>query len=278
MDLANFQQIRSVDLTTFQQIRPNNLLTDLVYVDLATFQQIRSVWTSQPSNRSGLCGPNKLLNRSGLCGPNNLPTDQDLSHLYHWRYSGGRPLFGRVSSTKPRVRDPSSGFPPSSASSRQIAPHPPPSSLVLPARSSFNFSSVVLSVSVSLVLCCDEREGLHGQAVLKISRNRRPFRELCEGLHTLPWSVSVDFGKKYKHTVCWSNSSVLFVVTSALQTLHKVSSKAREHNFFLGGLTHDWVSYYERRIESDRSCLNEWHTMDSLESRRPPSPDSVRTR
>nr|CAD7604548.1 unnamed protein product [Timema genevievae] len=65
---------------------------------------------------------------------------------------------------------------------------------------------------------------------------------------------------------------------SALQTLHKVSSKAREHNFFLGGLTHDWVSYYERRIESDRSCLNEWHTMDSLESRRPPSPDSVRTR
>ncbi|XP_063220767.1 protein phosphatase Slingshot isoform X2 [Bacillus rossius redtenbacheri] len=65
---------------------------------------------------------------------------------------------------------------------------------------------------------------------------------------------------------------------SALQTLHKVSSKARELNFFLGGLTHDWVSYYEQRIESDRSCLNEWHAMDSLESRRPPSPDSVRTK
>ncbi|KAJ8880969.1 hypothetical protein PR048_017442 [Dryococelus australis] len=68
------------------------------------------------------------------------------------------------------------------------------------------------------------------------------------------------------------------VTRSALQTLHKVSSKAREHNFFLGGLTHDWVSYYEQRIESDRSCLNEWHAMDSLESRRPPSPDSVRTK
>ncbi|XP_069703862.1 protein phosphatase Slingshot isoform X2 [Periplaneta americana] len=65
---------------------------------------------------------------------------------------------------------------------------------------------------------------------------------------------------------------------SALQTLHKVSSKAREQNYFLGGLTHDWVSYYEQRIESDRSCLNEWHAMDSLESRRPPSPDSVRTK
>lgn len=65
---------------------------------------------------------------------------------------------------------------------------------------------------------------------------------------------------------------------SALQTLHKVSSKAREQNYFLGGVTHDWVSYYEQRIESDRSCLNEWHAMDSLESRRPPSPDSLRSK
>lgn len=71
---------------------------------------------------------------------------------------------------------------------------------------------------------------------------------------------------------------ILFCFRSALQTLHKVSSKAREHNYFLGGLTHDWVSYYEQRIESDRSCLNEWHAMDNLESRRPPSPDSVRTK
>jgi protein phosphatase slingshot len=65
---------------------------------------------------------------------------------------------------------------------------------------------------------------------------------------------------------------------SALQTLHKVSSKAREQNYFQGGLTHDWVDYYEKRIESDRSCLNEWHAMDNLESKRPPSPDSIRTK
>ncbi|XP_054290909.1 protein phosphatase Slingshot isoform X2 [Macrosteles quadrilineatus] len=65
---------------------------------------------------------------------------------------------------------------------------------------------------------------------------------------------------------------------SALQTLHKVSSKAREHNYFLGGVTHEWVSYYEQRIESDRSCLNEWHAMDSLESRRPPSPDCLHSK
>ncbi|XP_022918402.1 protein phosphatase Slingshot isoform X2 [Onthophagus taurus] len=65
---------------------------------------------------------------------------------------------------------------------------------------------------------------------------------------------------------------------SALQTLHKVSSKARQENYYQGGVTHSWVSYYEERIESDRSCLNEWHAMDNLESRRPPSPDSVRTK
>ncbi|KAJ6639861.1 Protein phosphatase Slingshot [Pseudolycoriella hygida] len=65
---------------------------------------------------------------------------------------------------------------------------------------------------------------------------------------------------------------------SALQTLHKVSGKARRNNFYPGGPSHEWVSYYEDRIESERSCLNEWNAMDSLESRRPPSPDAVRNK
>lgn len=65
---------------------------------------------------------------------------------------------------------------------------------------------------------------------------------------------------------------------SALQTLHKVSQKARENNFYPGGPSHDWLSYYESRIESDQSCLNEWNTMDSIESRRPPSPDAIRNK
>ncbi|XP_059481156.1 protein phosphatase Slingshot isoform X2 [Neocloeon triangulifer] len=65
---------------------------------------------------------------------------------------------------------------------------------------------------------------------------------------------------------------------SALQTLHKVSSKARENNYFLGGLTHEWATYYEQRVDSERSCLNEWHAMDNLESKRPPSPNSLRSK
>ncbi|XP_030746870.1 protein phosphatase Slingshot isoform X2 [Sitophilus oryzae] len=65
---------------------------------------------------------------------------------------------------------------------------------------------------------------------------------------------------------------------SSLQTLHKISGKAREGNYFQGGGTHSWVEYYENHVTSDRSCLNEWHAMDCLESRRPPSPDSIRAR
>ncbi|XP_050302946.1 protein phosphatase Slingshot isoform X2 [Anthonomus grandis grandis] len=65
---------------------------------------------------------------------------------------------------------------------------------------------------------------------------------------------------------------------SALQTLHRVSAKAREGNYYQGGGTHSWVEHYEEGVTSERSCLNEWHAMDCLESRRPPSPDSVRAR
>ncbi|XP_053641553.1 uncharacterized protein ssh isoform X2 [Cherax quadricarinatus] len=62
---------------------------------------------------------------------------------------------------------------------------------------------------------------------------------------------------------------------SALQTLHKSSSRAQDAHYFLGGVNHDWVGYYERGMGSDQSCINEWNAMDSLESKRPPSPDSL---
>ncbi|XP_063821807.1 uncharacterized protein LOC135071886 [Ostrinia nubilalis] len=63
---------------------------------------------------------------------------------------------------------------------------------------------------------------------------------------------------------------------SALQTLHRASGRARELNHFAGGTSHAWCAYYEGHVDSDRSCLNEWHAMDCIESRRPPSPDSLR--
>lgn len=62
---------------------------------------------------------------------------------------------------------------------------------------------------------------------------------------------------------------------SALQTLHKSSGRAQDNHYFLGGINHDWVGFYERGVGSDQSCINEWNAMDSLESKRPPSPDSL---
>ncbi|XP_017079934.1 protein phosphatase Slingshot isoform X2 [Drosophila eugracilis] len=83
--------------------------------------------------------------------------------------------------------------------------------------------------------------------------------------------------KVYEKTHIFKPVSVQ-AMWSALQTLHKVSKKARENNFYASGPSHDWLSSYEKRIESDQSCLNEWNAMDALESRRPPSPDAIRNK
>ncbi|VVC87396.1 unnamed protein product, partial [Leptidea sinapis] len=83
-------------------------------------------------------------------------------------------------------------------------------------------------------------------------------------------------------SVCVCNQQHIFkpvsvqAMWSALQTLHRASARARELNHFAGGSSHGWCGFYESRVDSDRSCLNEWHAMDSIESRRPPSPDSLR--
>lgn len=65
---------------------------------------------------------------------------------------------------------------------------------------------------------------------------------------------------------------------SALQTLHKVCAKARENNLYPSRPSHEWAVHYDDRINSDQSCLNEWNAMDSLETRRPPSPDAIRNK
>ncbi|KAG1663990.1 Protein phosphatase Slingshot 2 [Nymphon striatum] len=88
---------------------------------------------------------------------------------------------------------------------------------------------------------------------------------------------------------------------SALQSLHRANAKAQKSHYFFEGMTHSWVSEYEKKIESDRSCLNEWvrtghgisaiswkkllpipgpgkHFMEDIESRRPPTPDPNKSR
>ncbi|XP_072003740.1 protein phosphatase Slingshot homolog 1 isoform X2 [Engystomops pustulosus] len=59
---------------------------------------------------------------------------------------------------------------------------------------------------------------------------------------------------------------------SALQILHKACEVSRRYNYFPGGLALVWASYYESCISSEQSCINEWNTMQDLESTRPDSP------
>ncbi|NWI50888.1 SSH1 phosphatase, partial [Calyptomena viridis] len=59
---------------------------------------------------------------------------------------------------------------------------------------------------------------------------------------------------------------------SALQILHKACEVARRYNYFPGGVALVWATYYESCISSDQSCINEWNTVQDLESPRSDSP------
>ncbi|XP_061461323.1 protein phosphatase Slingshot homolog 2 [Rhineura floridana] len=59
---------------------------------------------------------------------------------------------------------------------------------------------------------------------------------------------------------------------SALQSLHKACEVARINNYYPGSLFLTWVSYYESRINSDQSSVNEWNAMQDVQSHRPDSP------
>ncbi|XP_063145109.1 protein phosphatase Slingshot homolog 3 isoform X5 [Candoia aspera] len=59
---------------------------------------------------------------------------------------------------------------------------------------------------------------------------------------------------------------------SALQVLHKACSEAVCNNYFPGGGALSWTEWYQKAVNSDQSCINEWLAMSDLESVRPTSP------
>ncbi|XP_066501595.1 protein phosphatase Slingshot homolog 2b isoform X2 [Hoplias malabaricus] len=59
---------------------------------------------------------------------------------------------------------------------------------------------------------------------------------------------------------------------SALQSLHKACEVARCHNYFPGSLFLTWVSYYQSRVSSDQTHINEWNAMQDVQSHRADSP------
>ncbi|XP_067864363.1 protein phosphatase Slingshot homolog 2 isoform X2 [Heptranchias perlo] len=59
---------------------------------------------------------------------------------------------------------------------------------------------------------------------------------------------------------------------SALQSLHKACEIARTHNYYPGSLYLTWISYYESRINSNQTFINEWNAMQDVQSHRSDSP------
>eukprot|EP00118_Oscarella_pearsei_P028900 m.3226 g.3226 ORF g.3226 m.3226 type:complete len:1000 (+) comp9155_c0_seq1:112-3111(+) len=59
---------------------------------------------------------------------------------------------------------------------------------------------------------------------------------------------------------------------AAFQALHKACELARSCNYFLGGLSHTWIGYYQTQLTSDLVSLGEWNVLDDIESARPDSP------
>ncbi|XP_060133642.1 protein phosphatase Slingshot homolog 3 isoform X2 [Zootoca vivipara] len=59
---------------------------------------------------------------------------------------------------------------------------------------------------------------------------------------------------------------------SALQVLHKACSEAVCNNHFPGGSALSWTEWYQKAVNSEQSCINEWLAMSDLESVRPTSP------
>ena len=56
---------------------------------------------------------------------------------------------------------------------------------------------------------------------------------------------------------CNKLSSFSFQRT-VLQSMYKAIEQARTHNYFVGGLSHTWMTYYKAQLTDDGIKLNEW--------------------
>ncbi|XP_029813186.1 protein phosphatase Slingshot homolog 3 isoform X2 [Suricata suricatta] len=63
---------------------------------------------------------------------------------------------------------------------------------------------------------------------------------------------------------------------ATLQVLHQACEAALGSGLVPGGSALTWAGYYQDRLSSDQSCLNEWMAMADLESLRPPSAEPGR--
>uniref|UniRef100_A0ABI8A215 protein-serine/threonine phosphatase n=1 Tax=Felis catus TaxID=9685 RepID=A0ABI8A215_FELCA len=94
--------------------------------------------------------------------------------------------------------------------------------------------------------------------------------------------LGVDFPDSRGFSVTSGGQSRIFkpisiqTMWATLQVLHQACEAALGSGLVPGGSALTWAGYYQDRLSSDQSCLNEWMAMADLESLRPPSTEPGR--
>ncbi|CAI8002772.1 Protein phosphatase Slingshot homolog 1, partial [Geodia barretti] len=72
------------------------------------------------------------------------------------------------------------------------------------------------------------------------------------------------------HQAVFKPSSVQSMWTT-LQSLYQSTENARVNNYYVGGLSHTWMSFYLAQLTDDCLIRNEWNLLKDVESFRPDS-------
>lgn len=52
---------------------------------------------------------------------------------------------------------------------------------------------------------------------------------------------------------------VLLLSRTTLQSLYQATENARQNNYYVGGLSHTWMTFYQSQLTEDYLIRNEWY-------------------
>lgn len=61
-------------------------------------------------------------------------------------------------------------------------------------------------------------------------------------------------GSMYSNQMC-----LLLLSRTTLQSLYQATENARQNNYYVGGLSHTWMTFYQSQLTEDYLIRNEWY-------------------
>lgn len=52
---------------------------------------------------------------------------------------------------------------------------------------------------------------------------------------------------------------LLLLSRTTLQSLYQATENARQNNYYVGGLSHTWMTFYQSQLTEDYLIRNEWY-------------------